>query len=36
MEFPASITHTFVNGNLVYNNGVFDETIKGQRLKFER
>ncbi len=34
--FPASITHTFVNGNLVYENGVFDESIKGMRLKFER
>ncbi len=36
MEFPATITHTFVNGNLVYNNGVFDETNKGERLKFDR
>lgn len=35
-EFPASITHTFVNGNLVYDNGIFDESQKGQRLKFER
>jgi dihydroorotase len=35
-EFPASITHTFVNGNLVYNNGVWDESIRGQRLKFDR
>jgi dihydroorotase len=35
-EFPASITHTFVNGNLVYGNGVWDESIKGKRLKFER
>ncbi len=35
-EFPASITHTFVNGNLVYGNGVWDESIKGQRLKFDR
>jgi dihydroorotase len=35
-EFPASITHTFVNGNLVYGNGVWDETKKGQRLKFAR
>lgn len=34
--FPASITHTFVSGNLVYANGVFDETIKGQRLAFKR
>ena len=36
MEFPASITHTFVNGNLVFENGMFDETKKGMRLKFER
>jgi len=35
-EFPATITHTFVNGNLVYGNGVWNESIKGQRLKFER
>ncbi|MGB3154388.1 MAG: dihydroorotase [Chitinophagaceae bacterium] len=35
-EFPASITHTFVNGNLVWGNGVWDETQKGQRLKFDR
>jgi len=33
---PASITHTFVNGNLVYNNGVFNESIKGERLLFDR
>ncbi|HMG68645.1 MAG TPA: dihydroorotase [Chitinophagaceae bacterium] len=36
MEFPASITHTFVNGNLVYDNGTWDESQKGQRLKFDR
>jgi dihydroorotase len=36
MEFPASITHTFVSGNLVYENGGFDESEKGKRLKFER
>jgi len=35
-EFPASVTHTFVNGNLVYNKGLWEESIKGQRLKFER
>lgn len=34
--FPASITHTFVNGHLVYANGAIDESHKGQRLKFER
>jgi len=35
-EFPASITHSFVNGNLVYGNGVWDESYKGQRLLFKR
>lgn len=41
--FPAAITHTFVNGHLVYNfsapgmgNNGWDESKKGQRLKFER
>ena len=36
MEFPALVTHTFVNGHLVYNNGEWDESQKGERLKFER
>jgi dihydroorotase len=35
-EFPATITHTFVNGHLVYGNGVFDESKQGMRLQFER
>jgi dihydroorotase len=34
--FPASIEKTFVSGNLVYNNGAFDESIKGKRLLFKR
>jgi dihydroorotase len=34
--FGSRITHTFVNGNHVYQNGVFDETIKGQRLLFDK
>ena len=34
--FPATVTHSFVNGNLIYNNGVIDELQKGQRLEFER
>lgn len=34
--FNSKITHTFVNGNLVYENGVFDETKKGRRLFFDR
>lgn len=27
--FHAKVTHTFVNGHLVYNNGKIDESIKG-------
>ena len=34
--FHSKITQTFINGNLVYDNGVFDETKKGARLTFER
>lgn len=34
--FPARITHTFVNGNLVYEESGFDESNKGQRLTFNR
>jgi dihydroorotase len=33
---PATIEKTFVNGHLVYGNNVFDESVKGQRLKFDR
>lgn len=35
-RFPASITHTFINGRLVYGNGVFDESQMGKRLEFDR
>ncbi len=34
--FPASIVNTFVSGNMVFNKGSFDESIKGQRLLFNR
>jgi dihydroorotase len=30
--FQTKVTHTFVNGNLVYDNGKFDETKKGLAL----
>lgn len=36
MLFNSKVTHTFVNGNLVYNNGIFDENIKGERIEFDR
>lgn len=35
-RFPASITHTFVNGHLVYGNGSFDESQQGMRMHFNR
>jgi dihydroorotase len=42
-EFPASVTHTFVNGHLVYacpdsvgGNGQWNESQKGHRLLFNR
>ena len=34
--FSSTITHTFVNGNLIYNEGVFNNDIKGKRLTFNR
>ncbi|MEO5562027.1 MAG: dihydroorotase [Chitinophagaceae bacterium] len=35
-EFPAAITHTFVNGHMVYGNNKWDESKKGERLNFDR
>jgi dihydroorotase len=35
-HFPARVTHTFVNGHLVYGNDGFDESQKGMRLQFNR
>ncbi len=34
--FSSSIITTFVNGNIIYNQGKFNHTIKGQRLLFNR
>lgn len=34
--FSASIQKTIVSGHLVYDNGSFDESVKGKRLQFER
>ena len=34
LEVHSQVTHTFVNGNLVYENGVFYEDNKGERLVF--
>jgi dihydroorotase len=34
--FQSKITHTFVNGNLVYQRGKFFNELKGKRLEFNR
>jgi dihydroorotase len=33
--FKNSVSKTWVNGKLVFDNGEFDETVRGQRLFFE-
>ena len=35
-EFPATITHTFINGHLAYGINGFDESQQGRRLVFDR
>lgn len=32
--FDSVVVRTFVNGQTVFNNGVFDENIRGKRLTF--
>ena len=34
--FKSSVVKTFVNGNLVYDGGAFDESHRGMRLEFDR
>ena len=35
-KFTGKVTQTFVNGNLVYDEGIFNEDTKGMRLEFNR
>ncbi len=34
--FHSKVLHTIVSGNLTYSDGVFNETMKGQRILFDR
>ena len=34
VTFKSRVTHTWVNGRLVFNEGKFDESVKGMRLTF--
>jgi len=36
IQVNSKVTHTFVNGNLVFANGVFHEENRGERLLFNR
>ena len=36
MKVKSQVTHTFVNGRLVYHDGIVEENIIGQPLEFER
>jgi dihydroorotase len=35
-KFRSTVSHTFVSGHLAYADGTFDESMKGQRLTFDR
>jgi dihydroorotase len=35
-SFPASVEYTLVNGNIVYQDGRINDSVKGQRLSFNR
>jgi dihydroorotase len=35
-HFKGKVLKTFVNGHLAFNEGTFDESIKGERLQFDR
>lgn len=35
-QFRSKVSHTFINGHLAYRQGSFDESIKGERLLFDR
>ena len=34
-KFNSQITHTFINGNLVYENGLINEDFRGKKISFE-
>ena len=34
--FPAAVKYTFINGDMAYKKGKINDTVRGQRLQFER
>ena len=35
-KFKSKVTHTFVNGNLIYDRGNFSDILVGQKITFNR
>lgn len=35
-NFPASVRYTIVNGNVVFENGIINDSVMGQRILFDR
>lgn len=35
-QFPAAVRYTLVNGDIAYENGRVNDTVRGQRLRFDR
>ena len=35
IKFNSQVTHTFINGNLVYENGSINEDFRGKKISFE-
>jgi len=36
LTFNSKVTHTFINGQLAFENGVFSDSVRGERLLFDR
>jgi dihydroorotase len=34
--FTSEVTHTFISGHMAYSEGIFNESRKGKRLRFDR
>ena len=35
-EFPAAVKYTIVSGQIAYENGTVNDTVRGQRITFNR
>ena len=35
-SFPATVKYTLVSGQIAYENGTINDSVRGQRLRFDR